>query len=147
MIENSLMIGNPDTTICILLTLHVYCISDIIEKEIMIKSSKITDNIVGYSLETSSKYWHPNPQNCRINADALTKIRDFSQLMICRPPSQGWSYLHERCAHWWIEWRINFPIFIFLVIADCIHNLRLIHLDFQVCYWPKKIVNQKLPNL
>ena len=60
---------------------------------------------------------------------------DFSQLRISRRtplPSlpQKWPYLQERCAQCWIEWKVNFQIFIFWVMADCI----------------KKIV-QKWPNL
>ena len=40
------------------------------------------------------------------------------QLRICRPlPLQFWSHFHERYGMCWIEWKINFPIFIFRVIV------------------------------
>ena len=32
------------------------------------------------------------------------------------------------------------------VMADCINNLRVTHLDLKVCHWPKKIVVQKWLN-
>ena len=43
-------------------------------------------------------------------------------------PPQKWSNFHERCAQCSIEWKINFPIFIFWVIVDFFHN-------FQVFLW------------
>ena len=75
---------------------------------------------------------------------------DFSQLRICRqsplpspplhpspPPPQNCSNFHERYANCWIKWKINFSDF-FLVIVECINNIRVTHLDFQVCHRPKK---------
>ena len=40
--------------------------------------------------------------------------------------TQFCSHFHERCAHCWVEWKINFlilAIYIFWVMADCIYNL------------------------
>ena len=81
----------------------------------------------------------------------IWKITDFSQLKICRPyprlvllPFLWW------CAQCWIEWKINFTIFIFQVIADFIYNLRVTHRDFQVGFLgfsTKKKVVQSQSNL
>ena len=61
-------------------------------------------------------------------------------------PSQNCSYFHERCAQCWIEWKINFPLSNFWITADCIYNIRLTHLDFQVCHRAEKKVVQKWSN-
>ena len=50
------------------------------------------------------------------------------------PFPQKWPYLHERCKMCWNEWKIHFPIFIFWVMIDCIYNLQVTHLTFQVCH-------------
>ena len=34
------------------------------------------------------------------------------------PTLQKWPYIHERCAMFWNDWKINFPIFIFWVMVD-----------------------------
>ena len=41
------------------------------------------------------------------------------------PTFQKRSDLHERYPLCWNEWKINYPIFIFWVTADCIFNLRV----------------------
>ena len=65
-------------------------------------------------------------------------MKDFSQLRICRPPLplSFAPIFCDSCALCWIEWKIDFPIFIFWVMADCISNLRVTHRDFQVCHQP-----------
>ena len=50
------------------------------------------------------------------------RVRALSQLISYGPhnpplPSQFGSRFHERCAMWWIEWKISFPIYIFRVIV------------------------------
>ena len=62
------------------------------------------------------------------------------------PPSFC-SHCYDRCAQCWIEWKINFPIFIFRVMAVCKYNLQVTHRDFQVCHQPKKKIVQKWSNL
>ena len=49
----------------------------------------------------------------------LNHSRALSQGWICRP-LQKWPYLHESCPHWWIEWKIIFPIISFwdMVVKD-----------------------------
>ena len=42
------------------------------------------------------------------------------------PPSQFSSHFHERCAKCWIEWKINFPIFIFRIIVKIHRNLAIL---------------------
>ena len=63
----------------------------------------------------------------------------LSQVRIFRPPSpQKWPYLYKRCPLCWTEWKVNFPIFIFRVMVDCIYNLLVCHLNFYVRHRPKK---------
>ena len=58
--------------------------------------------------------------------------KNLFQVRICRSfdppspprPSHNCSYFHERCAQCWIAWKINFTIFIFWVMVDCIYNFR-----------------------
>ena len=52
------------------------------------------------------------------NCTALSQVRISRSL-----PSQFCFHFYERCAQCWIELNINFPIFIFWIIADCIYNL------------------------
>ena len=67
-------------------------------------------------------------------------LSDFSQLRICRPSPQKWTYSHENCAQCWLKNKILFfPIFIFWVITDCIYNFTVTYQTFQVCHRPKKI--------
>ena len=84
-------------------------------------------NAFNFSIQGSSyKQWYSFPFFVTLNRIWF----DFSKLMICRPtlsPPQKWSYLHERGAQCWIEWKIIFQTFLilyFLVMADYIYNLR-----------------------
>ena len=40
------------------------------------------------------------------------------------------SHFYDRCVQCGIEWNINFPIFIFRVMADCMNNLQVTKKDF-----------------
>ena len=56
--------------------------------------------------------------------DTYKKKSFGPQVRIWRPSSpQKLPYLPERCRLCWTEWNINFPIFIFQVMVDCIYNL------------------------
>ena len=70
-------------------------------------------------------------------------IRDMQStsplLSIPPPPLQFCSDFNESCAMCWIEWKINFLIFIFGVIVDFVHN-------FQV-FNNHKILKKKIYNV
>ena len=56
--------------------------------------------------------------------------------MQIHPLLQKWPYLNEKCSLCWSVWKINFPIFIFWVMFDCIYNLQVTP-NFPVCRRPK----------
>ena len=69
----------------------------------------------------------------------------FSQLSICRPfPLQFCPHYNGRCAMCWIEWKINFSIFIFLwAIVVFVHNFQ-VFLPWNIKFFTKKILHKKI---
>ena len=75
----------------------------------------------------------------------LAFLNHLFQLRICRPPPplpfrSGPIFMkdaHSAEPHEKYIFRF-FQFFIFWVISDCIYNLRLTRLNFQVCHQPKK---------
>ena len=69
-------------------------------------------------------------------------------MQIAYPPCRhNCFHFHDRCAQCWIDWKINFPNFIFWVIADCIYNLlvtrRVKKNSSKVVKFTGKIRNEK----
>ena len=56
---------------------------------------------------------------CNIFISSISALThsQLTELWICRPSPQFCYHIYERCGMYWNEWKINFQIFIFRVIA------------------------------